>query len=71
MYESDRYFCGRGGKDFIPPGATAEVCADFWITPPIKKEGEDLILRVTLFDQYGNQHTSEYVTLRSKHKPDA
>ena len=47
----------------IHPGATSPATADFWINPPVRKEGEELELRVTLIDQFGNPHFSEYLTL--------
>jgi hypothetical protein len=40
----------------ILPGETTEVCSDFWIVPPTRKEGEDLTTSVVLIDQYDNEH---------------
>lgn len=40
----------------ILPGETTEVDSDFWVIPPMRKEGEDLKVSVVLIDQYGNEH---------------
>jgi len=40
----------------ILPGETTEVDSDFWVIPPMRKEGEDFKTSVVLIDQYGNEH---------------
>ena len=40
----------------IPPGGSTEMSFDFWITPPIKNEGEDFVADVAILDQFGNHH---------------
>ncbi len=40
----------------ILPGETTEVDSDFWIIPPMRKEGEEFKTPVVLIDQYGNEH---------------
>jgi hypothetical protein len=44
------------GQYAIPPGATTEVSLDFWISPPMRKEGEDLVGDLAVVDQFGNEH---------------
>lgn len=41
---------------YIKPDATITVRCDFWIQPPIKKEGEEFVSDVGVVDQYGNEH---------------
>lgn len=41
----------------IPPNTTTDLHADFWITPPLCKEGKDLIVDVVFVDQYGQKRT--------------
>jgi len=38
------------------PGETTEVDSDFWVMPPVRKEGEDFKTSVVLIDQFGNEH---------------
>jgi len=40
----------------ILPGATTEAIADFWITPPLCKPGEDYKADLIFIDQFGNDH---------------
>jgi len=44
------------GGYIIPSGAITEISMDFWITPPIKQEGEPFVADVAAIDQFGNQH---------------
>jgi hypothetical protein len=39
----------------IPPNATTDLHANFWITPPICKEGKDLTVDIVFVDQYGQK----------------
>lgn len=48
----------------ILPGETTEVSSDFWIVPPMRKEGEDLRTSVVLIDQYGNEHKIKNVVFK-------
>ena len=48
----------------ILPGETTEVSSDFWIVPPMRKEGEDLKTTVVLIDQYGNEHKIKNVVFK-------
>ena len=45
----------------ILPGETTEVTSDFWVIPPVRKEGEDFKTSVVLIDQYGNEHKTKNV----------
>jgi hypothetical protein len=48
----------------IEPGATTEASTNFWIMPPIRKEGEHLKAAIVLVDQYGNEHKVNNVIFR-------
>ena len=52
----------------ILPGETTEVTSDFWIVPPLRKEGEDFRTSVVFVDQYGNEHKIKKVVFKG-HKP--
>lgn len=49
----------------IPPHATTELQADFWIHPPIRKEGRDLKVDIVFVDQYGQERTIRNTVFRS------
>lgn len=61
------------GDYSIPPGHTTEASADFWIQPPIRKEGEPLIVDIDFVDRFGNSHRVRKVKFRpppeKKEKP--
>jgi extradiol dioxygenase family protein len=40
----------------IMPHSISEAGVDFWLQPPIKKEGEELIATIVIVDQFGNEH---------------
>ena len=44
------------GTHKIPPGFTYEGHADWWIQPPIKREGQTLRGRGCFVDQFDNEH---------------
>jgi hypothetical protein len=48
---------GYHGSYPIPPNSTTDLHADFWITPPICKDGKDLIVDIVFVDQYGQKRT--------------
>jgi hypothetical protein len=52
------------GRYPIEPGSTTEGSTDFWIVPPIRKEGEELNATIVLVDQYGNEHKVKGVVFR-------
>jgi hypothetical protein len=54
------------GHYSIPPGATTELSADFWVTPPICKEGEDFKAAVSVVDQFGNEHKVKGIVFRGR-----
>jgi hypothetical protein len=47
---------GTPGRHKIPPGFTYEGHANWWIQPPLKREGETLTGRGCLVDQFDNEH---------------
>ena len=49
--ESDMF-----GKFPILPGCPSEVSVDFWIQPPIRKEGESFKGQIVFIDQFNNKH---------------
>lgn len=61
------------GSYSISPGCTTEARADFWIQPPIRKEGESLVVDIDFVDQFGNSHRVRKVKFRpppeKKEKP--
>ena len=61
------------GSYSIPPGCTTKARADFWIQPPIRKEGEPLVVDIDFVDQFGNSHRVRKVKFRpppeKKEKP--
>ncbi|WP_417319231.1 hypothetical protein [Emcibacter sp.] len=56
------------GKFPIPPNSTTELHADFWIVPPIQKEGKDLKLDVVFVDQNGQKRILRQTFFRSDRK---
>jgi hypothetical protein len=44
------------GTVSIPPHATGEVTADFWVKPPTRRVAEEFRATVVLVDQFGNEH---------------
>lgn len=44
------------GNYLIPDGAITEMSFDFWIVPPVKKEGEIFSADIAVVDQFGNEH---------------
>lgn len=52
------------GSYSIPPGCTTEARADFWIQPPIRKEGDPLVVDIDFVDQFGNSHRVRKVKFR-------
>ena len=52
----------------VLPGATTEVDVNFWIQPPVKKEGKDLNATIVLIDQYGNRHKAKNIVYISDAK---
>lgn len=62
-----RQYNGRTfGQYFIPAGATTELSADFWVTPPICREGEDFKAAVSVVDHFGNEHKVKGVVFRGR-----
>jgi hypothetical protein len=58
------------GSYLIVPKGTTDVSLDFWIQPPILKEGKDFELTIVLVDQFGNEHKVRLVFKgREKKKP--
>ena len=44
------------GKFPILPGGPSEVSVNFWIQPPIRKEGESFKGQIVFIDQFNNKH---------------
>jgi hypothetical protein len=56
-FVKNRVVAGRApAKHIIPPGFTYEGHADWWIQPPINREGQTLTGRGCFVDQYDNEH---------------
>jgi len=49
----------------VPPHSTTDLHADFWIDPPIRKEGKDLKLDIVFVDQYGQKRKIKNVEFLS------
>jgi len=49
----------------IPPHATTDLHANFWITPLVCKEGENLKVDIVFVDQYGQKRTVKNVVFPS------
>jgi len=47
---------GTPGRHKIPPGFTYEAHADWWVQPPIKREGQTLRGRGCFVDQFDNEY---------------
>lgn len=45
----------------IPPMFTTDARISFWVQPPIRKEGEELVAKFELIDQLGNVHRTKKV----------
>jgi hypothetical protein len=54
----------RLGRVSIPPGDTSEVSVDFWVQPPVRREGEEFRATVVLIDQFGNEHEVRNVVFK-------
>jgi hypothetical protein len=48
----------------ISPGDTTRVATDFWVSPPVRSEGQEFRATVVLVDQYGNEHRVKNVVFR-------
>lgn len=44
------------GSFHVPPGATTDLSFDFWVVPPVRREGEPFTVDVCIIDQFGNAH---------------
>ncbi|MCU7795633.1 MAG: hypothetical protein KZQ75_00740 [Candidatus Thiodiazotropha sp. (ex Myrtea spinifera)] len=49
----------------IPPNTTTDLQADFWIAPPIGKEGKDLTVDIIFVDQYGQKRKLKHTVIPS------
>lgn len=49
------------GSYLIPPNFTTDARIDFWIQPPVRQEGEELVVTFELKDQLGNVHRTQRV----------
>lgn len=52
----------------VPPHATTDLHADFWIHPPIRKEGRKLKLDISFIDQFGQRRKIKNVMFESDKK---
>ncbi len=52
----------------VPAQTTTDLHADFWIHPPIRKEGKNLELDIVFIDQYGQKRTIKNVVFESDRK---
>ncbi len=50
------------GGYMIPDGTTSDLSIDFWVVPPVKKEGESFKSDLAVVDQFGNEHWIKGVT---------
>ena len=57
---------GPPGTHKIPPGFTYEGHADWWIHPPIKREGQTLTGRCCFVDQFDNEHWTAVITWKCR-----
>jgi hypothetical protein len=46
--------------------ATTEASADFWIRPPVRKEGQALKATIASIDQFGNEHQVKNVVFKGQ-----
>ncbi|MEQ8964876.1 MAG: hypothetical protein RID91_03555 [Azospirillaceae bacterium] len=53
------------GSYSIPPGCTTELNADFWIVPPITKEGRHIVVDVVFIDQFNQRRKVKAVKIAS------
>lgn len=52
----------------IPPHTTTDLHADFWIHPPIRKEGKDLKVDISFIDSFGQKRSIKNVKIPSDKK---
>lgn len=52
----------------VPPHATTDLHANFWIEPPTVKKGKDLVVDVVFIDSFGQKRTLRKVTFKSDEK---
>ena len=53
------------GSYSVPPHTTTDLHADFWIQPPLRKEGKNLKVDIVFVDQYGQKRTIRNVEFKS------
>lgn len=52
------------GRYPILPRKTTQLMLDFWIQPPLHKEGESFKADVVILDQFGNEHEIKNVEFK-------
>ncbi|MDH4027926.1 MAG: hypothetical protein OEU95_03745 [Nitrospirota bacterium] len=52
----------------VPPNTTTDLHADFWINPPIRRIGKDLLVDIVFVDQYGQKRKIRNVEFPSDKK---
>jgi len=56
------------GSYSVPPYATTDLHADFWIHPPIRREGKDLKIDISFIDSFGQERKIKNVKIESDKK---
>lgn len=56
------------GSYTVPPYTTTDLHADFWIVPPVCREGKDLKVDIIFIDQYGQKRKLRNVVFKSDKK---
>jgi len=51
----------RAGDWFLAPRSTARAMTQFFIHPPVCKEGEDFKAKIVFTDQFDNAHKTKWI----------
>ncbi len=49
------------GDWMLAPRSTAQVLTQFFVHPPVCKEGEDFKAKIVFTDQFGNEHKTKWI----------
>src|SRR2546430_14644180 len=49
------------GDLMLAPRSTAQAMTQFFVQPPVCKEGEDFIAKIVFTDQLGNEHKTKWM----------
>ena len=54
----------RVGDWFLAPRSTAQALTQFFVHPPVCREGEDFTAKIVFTDQCGNTHKTKWIVFK-------